>query len=54
MVSDGPSSRGFAFRYVLPPPPFSSAQRIRDPQVYMYKVFTKFHTTILGKYSLSE
>ena len=25
MVSDGPSSRGFAFRYVLPPP-FSSAQ----------------------------
>ena len=27
MVSDGPSSRGFAFRYVLPPPPLvSSAQ----------------------------
>ena len=26
MVSDGPSSRGFAFRYVLPPPPSSSAQ----------------------------
>ena len=26
MVSDRPSSRGFAFRYVLPPPPFSSVQ----------------------------
>ena len=26
MISDGPSSRGFAFRYVLPPAPFSSAQ----------------------------
>ena len=23
MVADGPSSRGFAFRYVLPPPPLA-------------------------------
>ena len=30
-VSDGPSSRGFAFRYVLPPP-FSSAQREKKKQ----------------------
>ena len=26
MVSDGPPSRGLTFRYVPPPPPFSSVQ----------------------------
>ena len=44
-------SRNYASKMAIVEAPCA---QIRDSQVYMHKVFTKFHTTILGKYSLSE
>ena len=53
MVSDGPSSRGFAFRYVLPPPlalPSHRSKHERVLQCDRYKYLAMLKVSLLSLY----